>query len=465
MELKKYFELKNNKGEVVGQKCLCFAVALRKGGNLKTTNSLSLAWTFANEGLKTLLIDMDPQASATQLLGINRSLEYKPLLNEANLSKEGKAARKKLEDDIYPIDDLFGFPTDFEDKPSDYHGLSDLLEQVMDNTQPMVTMDDIKKAVVRPVYEERTYDKSRGKDGKLTYIPKIETKEYGFDLLPSSEELASDEMYLQFPSNDTSKDKTRDKVPNGKILERIVGIIKDSEEYQVIIIDTPPSLGIMTMNALAAADGTLISAMADQQSILSLTKFKKNVRDIKSHNESQKGILGVLLGAVDKRSTIKPFIEMQCRNELGLYVFKNYVPKMADAVKGNSVGKVLAQMNDKAAQVYRNIAEELCIRWQDAENWDNQRNYLIQVELEKAKANKDFIDIRTKLSEEYEGPLKNIGYNDEFIYKLIEDEAKKRYQQQYLRQQFDDGLLWKQHTTEYMVKELRKVKRENAKNE
>lgn len=465
MELSKYFDIVDNNGNVVGQKCFCFAVALRKGGNLKTTNSLSLAWTFAQAGLRTLLIDIDPQASATQLLGVNRSLEYKPFLTERNLSKEGKVARKKLEDDIYEIDDLFGFPTDYEDKPSECHGLSDLLEQVMDLTVPLPTMNDIRKAIVRPTYEERILNRVQGADGKLSYVPETTVKEYGFDLLPSSEELASDEMYLSFPSDEKVEGAIRKKTPNGKMLQTIVNTIKMSKEYQVIVIDTPPSLGIMTMNALSAADGTLISAMADQQSILSLTKFKKNIREIKAHNETQKGILGVLLGAVDKRSSIKPFIEMQCRNELGLYVFKNDIPKMADAVKGNSVGKVLAQMSDKAAAIYRNVAEELCIRWQDAEKWDDERSLLVQKELDKAKATPEYIAIWDEIHKNFYERFKAAGIDEDVIEQMIEDASKKQYLQEYLRQQFDDGLLWKQHTTEYMVKELKKVKKEAVKDE
>lgn len=462
MELKKYFELRNNKGELVGQKCLCFAVALRKGGNLKTTNSLSLAWTFAQAGLKTLVIDMDPQASASQLLGINPSLKYEPNLTQSNISKEGKVARKKLEDDIYPIDDLFGFPTACEDQTSQYHGLSDLIRKTCDTTQPLITMEDIREAIVRPTYTDKTFERVHGADGKLQFNLKEETKEYGFDLLPSSEELADDELYLQFPSTKPEAE-IRKPIPSGKILSTIVNIIKASEEYQVIVIDTPPSLGIMTMNALAASDGTLISAMADQQSILSLTKFKKNIRDLKTFNPSQKGIFGVLLGAVDKRSSVRPFIEMQCRNELGLYVFKNDVPKMADAIKGNSVRKVLAQMNEKAESAYKNIAEELCIRWLDSEEWENQRNYLIQVELEKSKDKPEYQAIREELENEYRGQLRR-KLSDEVIDKLLEDETRKTYQNEYIRKQYDEGLLWKPHTTENVVRELRKAKKENGVN-
>lgn len=458
MDLKKYFEVRNDEGEVVDMKCFCFAVALRKGGNLKTTNALSLAWTFAQAGLKTLLIDVDPQASASQLLGINRSLEYKPYLTQSNISKESKEARKKLEEEIYDIDDLFGYPTEYEDQPSEYHGLSDLLRKEVDYTQPRVTMDDVHAAIVRPVYMEKRIVKEHGEDGKSKNRIEEVPHEYGFDVLPSSEELADDELYLQFPAEPEGV-KVREKVASGKILQNIVKTIKLSQEYQVIVIDTPPSLGIMTLNALTAADGTLISSMADQQSILSLTKFKSNVREIKQFSESQRGILGVLFGAVDKRSSIKPFIESQCRKELGLYVFKNSIPKMSDAVKGNSVGKVLAQMNDKAAAIYRDVAEELCLRWIDADNWDIERNQKVQQLLSEAEETKEYDKIKNEVTEYVYRRLGGAQIKEDLRESLIVNETRKRYKNEVLREKFDNGELWRQHNTEFMVTELKKLKK------
>lgn len=451
-DLKKYLYTYDDDGNVISKKTACFAIGHRKGGTSKTTVSLSLAWTYQKSGLKVLLIDIDPQASSTQLLGVNKVTDYRPNLTASNFSKEGKKARKRLEDDIYDLDDLYGYSTPIEQTESEYHGLSDLLNQTCDTTRPYVTMDDVHKAIVSPTFKEK---RLKNIDGQTVWVE--EEVPFGFDLLPSSEELADDELYLPFVSQEASPNDVKGKIPPAKLLTYIISVIKESKEYDLILIDCPPSLSIMAVNGMGAADGTIIPCFPDQQSILSLGKIKANLRELKRLDPNQRGIIGVLMSAVDSRSSVLPFIESQIRDDLQLYIFKTSIPKLADAQKSNSVGKTLPQINKRAENAFDALAEEILIRYNDNEEWEKQRKVLSTLEVEAAIETPEFSQIRDSIR----AKLAAKGLTGDALDTLSLSRAKAVYEEKVIKKKYTDGELWAKPNTKNIVLNLKQARKEN----
>ena len=121
--------MNKEKFEKIHPKPVVLAIGNRKGGTGKSTVSLNLAYTYSQMGFKTLLIDADPQQSATNLLGYNRTMKNDP---EISINEIGVRSMEAREDNLkpYELDDLFGTITQFELMDSDYKGQHDLITNV-----------------------------------------------------------------------------------------------------------------------------------------------------------------------------------------------------------------------------------------------------------------------------------------------------------------------------------------------
>lgn len=386
-----------------------FTIGNRKGGNLKSTNSVNLAYLFSQEGKKVLLIDCDPQGSTSQILGIDRNIGNIP---EVSINSIGQVSKKLKNRDTleYQLDDLFGNPTEDEVDESKFKGLHDLLNKAYYDIP--ITKKDVDAAIVTPTYrtEYQTEVSDNETDIKKLKQRKTEIKtfKFGFDLLPSSEELTDDELVI---SLDTDQAKINKK---GVILIKVINSIKYFREYDIIILDTGPSLGILTVNALAAAsDGILISASVDEQSLWSLKKFKLNVRQIKSYIPNHRGLLGVILAPCDYRSQLYPIIAYKIQSILHLYLFKAKIPRSTNANKATTAGLLFSQIDSRAYEAYQDLAREILKRREENESWELQREEKVKNEIEKLKEDPEYRNMTER--------------------ELL----------QIIRNRFDEGQLWK----------------------
>lgn len=371
--------------DLLKNECPVISFYNRKGGTGKSTVSLATAYYFANndiEKLKVLYIDADPQASGSQLLGINKSVSDDPVIFMRTLSSVSKKIREENSLAPYVIDDLLGEPTDAEKAVSEHSGLFDLMNLVVDNIA--ITKEDLDNAILPAQYKREKKaleirNEAKEKNISIDEVKKVEIVNYGFDILPSSEEMTDAELSLSADAKLTNRTV---------IFKKIVQAIKKQMDYDLILIDCPPSLGMVSINAINAADGTLIIGMPDEQSILSIAKVKKNFRDMCKLDESQKGILGFLMNNVSKGNPVAPIITHKIKNELNLYCFENEIPKSANATKANSAGLIYLHIDQKSKEAYKNFVHELLLRyrantdWKEIRNLDVEKaNNIIQTEL------------------------------------------------------------------------------------
>ena len=413
---------------------ICLAVFNRKGGTGKSIASSSLAKTYANAGFKVLVIDDDPQQSLTNNCGINTSIEFTPIIGKKNISLIAKDYRERNETiKDYQLDDLFGKATPLELAHSEYTGYHDLIQNIFENLP--ITKADLEKAIITPTYRVPKYIGQK----TLEEMSKAEFDEvpYGFDLIPSSEEVTDDELYF------ITGPKIA--VPQSQVLKTIVNAIKRYCDYDIILIDCPPSLGIMSINAIVASDGVILVGMPDKQSLHSLAKTKMNFRDIKRLMPEHNGILGFVLNAVSPRNLVSPIMEYYIKNELNIRFFNNIIPQSTKAQQSATANMVFVDMDKKAEKIFEGLAAEILQAYYDNVAWETYRNGLYQQVYEQLKNDPKVIEkLKPSVNEQVQNTIET--YKDrqftengrEQLYNYFLDKELKDY----IVEKYDNGELW-----------------------
>ncbi|MEG1519847.1 MAG: ParA family protein, partial [Clostridia bacterium] len=110
-----------------------------------------------------------------------------------------------------------------------------------------------------------------------------------------------------------------------KILKNALDSIRD--KYDVITIDCPPSLGLLTINALSASDKVIIPIQSEFYALEGLSQLMNTIKLVIKHLNPQLEIDGVVLTMYDNRSLISKQISGQIRKFFGAKVFENFVPR------------------------------------------------------------------------------------------------------------------------------------------
>lgn len=139
------------------------------------------------------------------------------------------------------------------------------------------------------------------------------------------------------------------------------------EIYDYIIIDCPPSLGAITVNAVSASDYILIPIQCEYYSLKALGKFLRSLKTIGlKHNKSLK-LIGILITMYDKRLRKSQQIEEELRRSFRNLVFSTLIPRNTLVAEAPGLGKPVAllDVSSPGSIAYLNLAQEVLIRIQD----------------------------------------------------------------------------------------------------
>lgn len=175
----------------------------------------------------------------------------------------------------------------------------------------------------------------------------IKTKEDNLYLIPSSQELSGFESMIV---NENDREF--------KLLPKLAEV---KEDFDYIIIDCPPSLGYLTINALSAADSTLIPVQCEYYALEGLTQLLNTIRIVQRKLNRKLSIEGVLLTMLDRRTRLG----LDVINEVKLYfkekVFNTIIPRLVRLSEAPSFGKsiIAYDLKSSAAQFYIDLANEV----------------------------------------------------------------------------------------------------------
>jgi chromosome partitioning protein len=139
------------------------------------------------------------------------------------------------------------------------------------------------------------------------------------------------------------------------------------ERYGVILIDTPPSLGILTVNALVAADTVLIPLQCEYLALEGVAGLLRTIELVKADLNPGLCLEGLLLTMYDVRNNLSTQVAREAREHFGDHVFETVVPRNVRLSEAPSHGKpaLLYDINSKGAMSYLRLAEELLERIED----------------------------------------------------------------------------------------------------
>ena len=171
----------------------------------------------------------------------------------------------------------------------------------------------------------------------------------GVDLIPANIELAGLEVSLVNCMN------------REKMLKQVLEGAK--HEYDFILLDCTPSLGMLTVNALAAADTTLIPVQAQYLSAKGLEQLLQTVQKVRRQINPKLKIEGILLTMTDSRTNYGKQISNLIRQAYGkhLKVFEQTIPRSVRAAETSAAGKSIFQHDPKGkvAEAYQSLAREV----------------------------------------------------------------------------------------------------------
>jgi len=169
----------------------------------------------------------------------------------------------------------------------------------------------------------------------------------GLSLVPSSISMAGAEVEL------AASDRRE---------RRLAGILAGiTDDYDYILLDCPPSLGLLTVNALTAADTVLIPLQCEFYALEGLTQLIATVNLVRDNLNPDLEIKGVVLTMADGRTNLSADVSAEARRHLGAVVFDTVVPRNVRLSEAPSFGLPIAlyRPDSKGAEAYAALAVEL----------------------------------------------------------------------------------------------------------
>lgn len=170
---------------------------------------------------------------------------------------------------------------------------------------------------------------------------------FGYEVMPAAPDLAGASVELVSADNREFK------------LSELLDKVKDS--YDFIVIDSPPSLGLLTLNILCAADEVLIPVQCEYLALEGLEQLLATVNLVKNNLGKNIKIAGALLTMYNRNSRLSREVAKEVRRNFPGYVFDTVIPRQISLAEAPRFGKTILQYapTSQAAQAFRELAQEL----------------------------------------------------------------------------------------------------------
>jgi chromosome partitioning protein len=142
-------------------------------------------------------------------------------------------------------------------------------------------------------------------------------------------------------------------------LDRAIRSVGDA--YEIILIDCPPSLGLLTLNALTAADAVLIPLQCEYYALEGLANLVETIELVRARLNPRLEIQGIVLTMADQRNNLARQVEAEVRGHFGEKVYRTRIPRNVRLSEAPSHGQpiLLYDIHSKGAVAYVKLAEEL----------------------------------------------------------------------------------------------------------
>ena len=193
---------------------------------------------------------------------------------------------------------------------------------------------------------QSTYEMLVSAQGAENYI--TETGVSGLQILPATTALAAAEQELVSVES------------RENVLKNSLGTLA----YDYVIIDCPPSLGLLSINAMVAADSVLIPVQTEFYALEGLGLLVQTIQRVQQGLNPNLKILGVVMTMVDTRNSLSGQVITEVKKHFGDLVFNNFIPRNVRLAEAPSFGKTVFDHNkwSKGARAYKALAKEVMSR-------------------------------------------------------------------------------------------------------
>ena len=188
----------------------------------------------------------------------------------------------------------------------------------------------------------------------------IKTKTLGHDLIPSSQDLAGASIELVQMENREF---------------RLYNVLREIRtDYDYIIIDSPPSLGLLTINGLVASDEVIIPVQTEYFALEGLSQLLNTINLVRENLQPDLKVMGAVLTMYDKRNRLARQVIKEVQDHFPGHVFDSIVPRSVRLAEAPGFGKSILNFDafSKGARAYKNLAREII----EMEN-DNKKDFTI----------------------------------------------------------------------------------------
>jgi chromosome partitioning protein len=177
----------------------------------------------------------------------------------------------------------------------------------------------------------------------------IRTSVPGLDLLPSSTDMAGAEVEL---------------VPALAREHRLRTALGQVQGYDVILVDCPPSLGLLTINALTAADEVIVPVQAEYLALEGLAQLLATIEAVRARLNQKLAILAVLVTMTDRRNRLSVQVAEEVRRHFPDVMARTQIPRSVRLAEAPSHGKPISTYDpaSRATEAYAEFAREIAMR-------------------------------------------------------------------------------------------------------